>query len=953
MNKLALKIVSGIAAVSAAVLLVQGGVRAEVPSAQAVVSNVAINSTNFPDSYFRDVVKTFDDGDNKLTPEEIHAVTEISLSDEQIKNITGIQYFTNVEDFACRGIQVLKMDLRALEKLTTFYCFSAPKCSQILLPSNLSRLKDVEISNTLVTSLDLSDATDMGKFRADDNDNLEEVNLTGCEELESLYLNNDPKLTTLKAPDLPHLTTFYCNKSGFTDLDVSAFTGLSFLSCNGGKFTTLDLTENRNLRTLYCYQDSSLSTKIKVLNVAGLDGLSYINCSNNEISVLNTTNKDIFSLICSHNLIKTLDLSSSTSLTSLECSHNALTSLDLSASPSAWSVGCADNQITTLKFAQTTSLNSLSCEDNKIKALDLSLQSKLMYLNCQNNELTVLKLPSVSSLVNISCGNNAITSLDVSGCANLVELYCYDNALKSVKLGRNASLQNLLCANNSIAQLDLSGLESLEWLECNINELTSLNLSDCSKMRHLSCYSNKIKSINIDACPTLIQAAKGNLVIGHERYHGAAYQVVFYKFTGSGTDGGELVTDLTTGIVSSCLTPTPTPLAKPSNLKAELESQTSIKVSWNAVPNAQKYMIVYIGLQGEACVDFSFDYIYTEGTSYLFEELLPETDYTFKVAAYYTSPRFPNPFAETSLSTPNMRDISVEIGKSFVYKVPDYDAADIKWSIGNPAVATVDANGKVTGKSVGNTYLHAELPDETSISCLIRVVYPLLSIRYSEKTLHINQTFQFAATNAYGNKITWSVGNTSVATVDANGKVTGKKAANTYLYAKSADGRVAKCLLKVIDPGTLGINYTEKTVYLGQSFKFTAKNAGILPVTWSVGNTAVAKVDSNGKVTPVSVGNTYLYAKTADGRVAKCLVKVVDPGPLNIRYTEKTIKVGSSFQFAAKNPAGQTVTWRVGNTAVATVDANGNVTGKKAANTWLYASTPDGRETKCLIKVVA
>ena len=44
-----------------------------------------------------------------------------------------------------------------------------------------------------------------------------------------------------------------------------------------------------------------------------------------------------------------------------------------------------------------------------------------------------------------------------------------------------------------------------------------------------------------------------------------------------------------------------------------------------------------------------------------------------------------------------MRDISVEIGKSIVYKVPDYDASDIKWSIGNPAVATVDANGKVTG----------------------------------------------------------------------------------------------------------------------------------------------------------------------------------------------------------------------------------------------------------------
>ncbi len=183
--------------------------------------------------------------------------------------------------------------------------------------------------------------------------------------------------------------------------------------------------------------------------------------------------------------------------------------------------------------------------------------------------------------------------------------------------------------------------------------------------------------------------------------------------------------------------------------------------------------------------------------------------------------------------------------------------------------------------------------------------------------------------------------------------MTGKSAANTYLYAKSADGRTAKCLLKIIDPGTLSINYTEKTVYLGQSFTFTARNTGILKPTWSVGNTAVAKVDSNGKVTPLKAGNTYLYVKTEDGRSAKCLLKIVDSSQLSITYTEKTIKVGSSFQFTAKNPAGQTVTWRVGNTSVAVVTSNGKVTGRKEGNTWLYASTPDGREAKCLLKIVA
>ncbi len=164
---------------------------------------------------------------------------------------------------------------------------------------------------------------------------------------------------------------------------------------------------------------------------------------------------------------------------------------------------------------------------------------------------------------------------------------------------------------------------------------------------------------------------------------------------------------------------------------------------------------------------------------------------------------------------------------------------------------------------------------------------------------------------------------------------------------------MAKCLLKIVDPGTLGINYTEKTIYMGQSFAFTAKNTGILKAMWSVGNSNVAKVDANGTVTTVSIGNTYLYLRTEDGRSARCLLKIVPAGALSITYTEKTIKVGSSFQFTAKNVARQEVSWRVGNTAVATVDANGTVTGKSVANTYLYARTSDGREVRCLIKVVA
>ena len=315
---------------------------------------------------------------------------------------------------------------------------------------------------------------------------------------------------------------------------------------------------------------------------------------------------------------------------------------------------------------------------------------------------------------------------------------------------------------------------------------------------------------------------------------------------------------------------------------------------------------------------------------------------------------------EVFQATPTPKPLSVSYtektinaGETFQFSAKNTNDQNVTWKVGNTSVATVDANGKVTAKKAGNTYLYATTPDGRQAKCLLKIVEAKpLSITYSEKTINVASTFTFSAKNATGQTLTWSIGNTKIATVDANGKVTAKAPGNTYLTVKSSDGRSTKCLIKVVYP-TLSLKYTEKTVYLNQSFSFTANNACGQKITWRVGNTSIATVDANGKVTGKKAGNTYLYAKSADGREAKCLIKVVDPGPLNIRYTEKTIKVGSSFQFTAKNPAGQTVSWRVGNSAVATVDASGNVTGKSVANTYLYAKTPDGREVRCLIKVVA
>ncbi len=288
---------------------------------------------------------------------------------------------------------------------------------------------------------------------------------------------------------------------------------------------------------------------------------------------------------------------------------------------------------------------------------------------------------------------------------------------------------------------------------------------------------------------------------------------------------------------------------------------------------------------------------------------------------------------------------ALKSGKSFQFNATG-GSGFYTWRTGNTLIATVDASGKVTGMTAGNTYLYCTDSYGDEVKCLLKVVIEPLSIRYSEKTVTVGVPFQFSATGGSG-IYTWRTGNAAKATVDTTGKVTGVSAGNTYLYCKDSSGTEVKCLLKIV-ASPLSIRYVSKTVSVGASFQFEA-TGGTGSYTWRVGNTATATVDSTGKVTGKAAGNTYLYCKDSGGAEVKCLLKVV--APLSIRYSEKTVTVGVPFQFEATGGTGS-YTWRTGNTAKATVDTTGKVTGVSAGNTYLYCKDSAGTEVKCLLKVV-
>ena len=143
-----------------------------------------------------------------------------------------------------------------------------------------------------------------------------------------------------------------------------------------------------------------------------------------------------------------------------------------------------------------------------------------------------------------------------------------------------------------------------------------------------------------------------------------------------------------------------------------------------------------------------------------------------------------------------------------------------------------------------------------------------------------------APDNATDKTVTWSSDKTSVATVDATGKVTAVAEGTATITAKAGD-KTATCKVTVkaavVAVTSVKLDKTELALTVGDAAaQLTATvapdNATDKTVTWSIDKTSVATVDATGKVTAVAEGEATITAKAGD-KTATCKVTVTAPAP--------------------------------------------------------------------------
>ena len=324
---------------------------------------------------------------------------------------------------------------------------------------------------------------------------------------------------------------------------------------------------------------------------------------------------------------------------------------------------------------------------------------------------------------------------------------------------------------------------------------------------------------------------------------------------------------------------------------------------------------------------------------------------------------------------------TLSIGASFVLKAiispSNADNQKVIWTVENSSVVDYadrqDGSVTLKGLQVGTSKVTARTDDGGfTASCYVTVGVGVEKIELDKSELRLYKggstllTATIFPDNASDKSFKWGTSDSSVATVDANGKVDAVGNGEATVFVSSSDGGFTSyCNVIVTTPVTgLSIAPVEYTLEsIGSSFTIkptvSPEDASDVSVVWNSSDAEVVSVSSDGTVTAVGPGTASVTAATNDGSFsASCTVTVKSPAQhISLDKTSLKLLEGESARIVAtvcpSNSTQKDLTWTSDAPAVASVDADGNVTARKAGTAKVTVKVSESVSAVCEVTVIS
>ena len=308
---------------------------------------------------------------------------------------------------------------------------------------------------------------------------------------------------------------------------------------------------------------------------------------------------------------------------------------------------------------------------------------------------------------------------------------------------------------------------------------------------------------------------------------------------------------------------------------------------------------------------------------------------------------------------------------------------ELEWNSENPEVATVDANGVVTGKKLGKTVITAKTKDGTDImASTILTVLPLKKVEtmtFAEPLVSIIKTedkiisLTLNSEEVDNKSMVWTSSDESVATVVQNMNavypleaiVVAHKVGKATIKAEAQDGSgmSATCEVEVtplmVSDFSLQTASVVKTIPTQLEANFTPAEADNKKLKWTSLTPDIATVTEDGMMTGLKMGTAKVKAETTDGsnlfnifevQVMALLVSTISmPAESSIVKTESMKLEYSILPLALAN---QKLKWSSNATYIASVDeSTGVITARKVGDAIITATATDGSKVSASTRI--